>query len=127
LFILVVNDFGVKYINDNNVKHLIASLKTTYTLTEDWTGDLYCGIALNRNYVNRTVDISMPGYIKAKIQEYGHLVLGQRQKCPSLPKPKSVVPMHKPAFHLMIPQNWTQMGLNASNKLWEAFCTMHEQ
>jgi hypothetical protein len=62
LFTLVVEDFGVKYINDNNT-HLIASSKTMYKLTKDWTGDLYWGIALNWNYVNRTADISMPRYI----------------------------------------------------------------
>jgi hypothetical protein len=46
LFTLVVNNFGVKYIKDDDVKHLIASLKTMYKLTEDWIGDLYCRIAL---------------------------------------------------------------------------------
>jgi hypothetical protein len=84
----VVDDFGIKYINDDNVKHLIASLKTMYTLTEDWKGNLYCRIALNWDYVNRTVEISMPGYIKKKIQKYGHLVPGRRQKCPYSPEPK---------------------------------------
>jgi hypothetical protein len=44
---LVVDDFGVNYINDDDIKHLITSLKTTYKITEDWTGDLYCGIALD--------------------------------------------------------------------------------
>ncbi len=90
LFTLEVNNFGVKYINNDNVKHLIARLKTTYTLTEDWTGDLYCGISLGWDYANRTVavDISMMGYIKKKIQEYGHLVPGRRQKCPYSPELK---------------------------------------
>jgi hypothetical protein len=88
LFTLVVDNFGIKYIDDDNIKHLIASLKTMYKLPEDWTGDLYCGIALDWDYVNRTVDISMPGNIKKKIQEYGHLVPGRMQKCPYLPEPK---------------------------------------
>jgi hypothetical protein len=44
LFTLVVDNVGVKYINDNDVKHLIASLKTRYKLMEAWTGDLYCGL-----------------------------------------------------------------------------------
>jgi hypothetical protein len=60
----VVDDFGVKYINKSNVEHLIASLKANYALTVDWTGNLYCGISLDWEYVNRWVDISMPGYIK---------------------------------------------------------------
>ncbi len=88
LFMLVVEDFGVKYINNDNVKHLIASLKTSYKLTEHWTGDLYYRIALHWDNVNRIVDISMPGYIKKKIQECGHLVPGRMQKCPYLPEPK---------------------------------------
>jgi hypothetical protein len=40
----------------------------------DWVGDLYCGITLRWNYNKRYVDISMPGYIKKKLQEYGHVV-----------------------------------------------------
>ncbi len=46
-FTLVVDDFGVKYVNKDDVDHLIASIKSTYTLTKGWTGNLYCGIALN--------------------------------------------------------------------------------
>jgi hypothetical protein len=39
LFTLVVDKFSVKYINEDDVKHLIASLKTMYKLKEHWTGD----------------------------------------------------------------------------------------
>jgi hypothetical protein len=45
-FTLVVDNFGVKYVNKEDVDHLIASIKTTYSLTKDWTGNLYCGIAM---------------------------------------------------------------------------------
>jgi hypothetical protein len=47
LFTLVVDDFGVKCVKKEDVNHLIASIKTMYALTEDWTGNLNCGIALN--------------------------------------------------------------------------------
>jgi hypothetical protein len=57
-FTLVVEDFSVKYVNKDDVDHLIASINSTYTLTKDWTGNLYCGIALNWDYVNCTVNIS---------------------------------------------------------------------
>ena len=50
MFTLVVDDFGVKYIDKADVNHLIASIKTTYTLTKDWTGNLYCGIKLGWDY-----------------------------------------------------------------------------
>jgi len=50
-FNLCVNDFGVKYIGDENLKHLFQALRTeTYDIVEDWTGDLYCGIKLDWNY-----------------------------------------------------------------------------
>jgi hypothetical protein len=63
LFTHVVDDFGVKYINKADVDHLVASIKSTYTLTKDWTGNLYCSIALAWDYDKRTVDILMSGYI----------------------------------------------------------------
>jgi hypothetical protein len=59
-FTLVVDEFGVKYVSKNNAKHLIESLKMTYTLTEDWTGDLYCGIALKRDHHTSTEQLTSP-------------------------------------------------------------------
>jgi hypothetical protein len=35
---------------------------------------MYCGIILDWDYDNRHVDISMPGYIKKKLQEYNHIM-----------------------------------------------------
>lgn len=48
-FILVVDDFGVKYTNEEDVHHLIAALKDKYNISIDWEGSLYCDIdALRR-------------------------------------------------------------------------------
>jgi hypothetical protein len=87
-FTLVVDDFGVKYVGKEHADHLIESIKKTYTLTEDWSGDLYCGISLKWDYDARTVDISMPNYIKKKLQEYNHVLPKKPQHCPYLPVPK---------------------------------------
>jgi hypothetical protein len=89
-FTLVVDDFGVKYVNKEDVDHLVASIKSTYMLTEDWSGNLYCGsgIRLNWDYDAQTIDISMPGYITKKLQEYSHVVLKAVQNCPYAPAPK---------------------------------------
>jgi hypothetical protein len=87
-FTFVVNDFGVKFVNKADVDHLIASIKKTYTLAEDWTGDLSCVITLKWDYVGRTVNILMPGYIKMKLQEYEHIMPKKLQTCPYLPEPK---------------------------------------
>jgi hypothetical protein len=85
---LVVDNFGIQFVNKNDVDHLISSIKKTYTLTKDWTGSLYCGITLKWDYVGRTVDISMPGYIKKKLQEYKHIMPKKLQTCPYSPEPK---------------------------------------
>jgi hypothetical protein len=69
-FTLMVNHFGVKFVNKDNVDHLISSITKMYTLTKDWMGNLYCGINLEWDYIGQMVDISMPGYIKKKLQEY---------------------------------------------------------
>ncbi len=53
-FILVVDDFGVKYVGKEHANHLIACIKEIYKLTKDWTGDLYCGIKLKWNYQANT-------------------------------------------------------------------------
>ncbi len=57
LFTLVVNDFGVKYVGKEHVKHLIQFIKQKYELIDDWTGNLYCGIKLNWDYDVFTLDI----------------------------------------------------------------------
>jgi hypothetical protein len=84
----VVGNFGIKYVNKEDVDHLIASIKTTYSLTKDWIGNLYCGIALEWDYKNGHIDISMPGCIKKKLQEYGHTMPKQLQMCPYSPEPR---------------------------------------
>jgi hypothetical protein len=66
-FTLVVENFGVKFVNKADVDHLISSIKKTYTLMEDWMGNLYCGITLDWDYIGRTVDILIPRYIKVKL------------------------------------------------------------
>ncbi len=43
---------------------------------------------LEWDYVACTVDISMPGYIKKKLQEYEHVMGNKKQTCPYSPEPK---------------------------------------
>ena len=77
-FNLCVDDFGVKYIGDDNLKHLFAALHNkTYNIVEDWSGNLYCGISLVWNYNRHYVDISMPAYAAKD--------LSTSSKAPALP------------------------------------------
>jgi hypothetical protein len=71
-FSLVVDDFGIKYIGRDNAEHLIASIKKNYAISSDWTRSAYCGLTLDWDYTNGTVDLSMPGYIKAALHKYQH-------------------------------------------------------
>ena len=71
-FVLVVDDFGVKYRGREHALHLAAALKQHYEVTMDWTGSLYIGISLQWNYKNRTVSLSMPNYIQKTLQRFSH-------------------------------------------------------
>jgi hypothetical protein len=71
-FSLVVDDFGVKYIEREHAEHLMAFIKKNYNISSDWNGTAYCGLTLDWNYQDRTVDLSMPRYIKAALNKYQH-------------------------------------------------------
>ena len=73
-FALVVDDFGIKYVRQEDVDHLIAALRENYEIKIDWTGSLFCGITLDWNYVARTVRLSMPGYIEQAIHRFQHII-----------------------------------------------------
>ena len=65
-FYLVVDNFGVEYVDEDNAHHLINSLKEEFTISEDWKGGFYFGINLKWDYDKLTLDISIPGYIQNK-------------------------------------------------------------
>ncbi len=87
-FTLVVDDFGVKYVGKEHADHSIRCIKQKYELTEDWSGDLYCGLKLRWDYDARTVDLSMPGYIRKVLDKYQHDMPQRPQHCPYSPSPK---------------------------------------
>jgi hypothetical protein len=67
-----VDDFGVKYVGREHAEHLMACNKNNYNISSNWKGSAYCGLTLDWDYKNRTVDLSMPGYIKAALHKYQH-------------------------------------------------------
>jgi hypothetical protein len=50
----------------------MACIQKNYNISSDWNGRAYCGLTLDWDYKNRTVDLSMPGYIKAALHKYQH-------------------------------------------------------
>jgi hypothetical protein len=71
-FSLIVDDFGIKYTNRDDAIRLLTALEGMYTVTTDWTGSLYLVMALNWDYINSTVDISMPGYVAKALERFQH-------------------------------------------------------
>ena len=71
-FTLCVDDFGIKYVSQASADHLENVLKMKYKITTDWTGSTYLGLTLQWDYVNRTLDISMPGYIARALSRFQH-------------------------------------------------------
>jgi hypothetical protein len=87
-FNLCANDFGIKYIGEDNLKHLFASLQTeTYDIVEYWKGNLYCGITLYWNYAQLYVDIDMSKYVQQQLVRYAHPTPVKPQHCPYAPNP----------------------------------------
>jgi hypothetical protein len=84
--IMCVDNFGIKYIGDEHLKHLFAALQTeTYKIVEDWKGDLKCGISLAWNYDKRYVNIAMPAYVAKQLLWYEHPHPAKPQHCPYNP------------------------------------------
>ena len=67
-----MDDFGIKYYNNDDINHLLNALKKKYTVTMDWNGSTYCGLTINWNYQQGYVDISMPNYIPQLLQKLQH-------------------------------------------------------
>jgi hypothetical protein len=65
-FALCVDDFGIKYINDEDVEHLKAALmatnpetgKTMFEISEDRTGGRFCGLFMDWDHENDEVHVS---------------------------------------------------------------------
>jgi hypothetical protein len=71
-FCLCVDDFGVKYFNQDDADHLLATLRKFYKVSVDWEGRNYCGLTIDWNYNAGHVDISMPGYIPKALHKFQH-------------------------------------------------------
>jgi len=75
-FTLVVDDFGVKYTDLDDIHYLIHILEEKYDVHSDLTGQKYIGVKLDWDYNANTLTPSMPNYVAAGIARFcpdGHL------------------------------------------------------
>jgi hypothetical protein len=111
-FCLVVDIFAVKYVDEADAKHLLQALESRYTITIDWDAKIYCALSLAWEYVKRTVDISMPGYVEKALQRFCHIPATRIQN-----SPHAWIPPHYSAHQQMTPPP------DDSNKLYRAGIT----
>ena len=70
-FLLVVDDFGIKFQNNTDLAHLISHLKQKYNLTIG-DGTKFCGINLDWNYDKRLVTLYMKDYVAKALHRFHH-------------------------------------------------------
>jgi hypothetical protein len=83
MFSLVVDDFGVQYVGQDNANHLFTTLQQQYSTLVDWDGTLYCGITLAWDYEARTVELSMPNYMTSALHKFQHQQPSSAHSAPS--------------------------------------------
>ena len=81
-FTLVLDDFGIKYVEEDHLQHLLNAIEQDYSISVDRTVGLYCGITLKWDYKHRYLDISMPGYVEKQLIKYNHPKPKKPQHCP---------------------------------------------
>ena len=69
-FVLVVDDFGVKYVGKDQPEHLITCIQKCYTISLDWNEELYCVGSLDWYYKQKHVTLSKPAYVQGTMHEY---------------------------------------------------------
>jgi hypothetical protein len=62
-FVLVVDDFGIKFTNTEGCDHLLATLRLLYTITVDMVNPTYLDMTIQHDKAKQTISCSMPGYI----------------------------------------------------------------
>jgi len=67
-----VEDFGGKYVREDNANHLIQVLEEHYGISKDWKGTKCCGLSLDWDYKKREVHLSMPGYVAKALTRSKH-------------------------------------------------------
>ena len=83
-FVLVVDDFGIKYIKQQDLDHLIKTLQKYYDVTVDMDGKEFVKIDLDWDYKNGQVHLSMQPYLQKAVCQFDNVVPA---KCHDSPIP----------------------------------------
>ena len=69
-FVLVVDDFSVKYTEHSDALHLLATLGRKYEYTVDWAGSKFLGMTVQYDRSRHALTLSMPGYVQAAMRRF---------------------------------------------------------
>ena len=69
---MVVENVVVKYYGKEHALHIKAALEGKYKVTTYWDGEIYVGISLTWDYDKCTVQLAMPGYVRAELHSFQH-------------------------------------------------------
>ena len=67
-----MDDFGIKYMKQEDVEHLIKTVQSKYKFKVDWEGKQHIGIHLDWDYKKRQLITSMQGYVEQALKELEH-------------------------------------------------------
>jgi hypothetical protein len=81
-FVLVVDDFGIKYLKKEDLDHLINSLSKYYEVKVDLDGKEFVKIELDWDYENGKVHLSMAPYLKKALLQFNNVVPSKHQDSP---------------------------------------------
>jgi hypothetical protein len=81
-FSLVVDDFGVIYVGEENAQHLLDTVRKYYKCLCDWKGERYCGLTIKWDYARQKVHLSMPGYVRKALTRFQHTPPAKQQDQP---------------------------------------------
>ena len=70
-FTVVVDDFGIKYMTEQDLDHLIKTLHQYCDISLDLSGKEYVKIELDWDYKNKCVHLSMAPYLKKALTQFG--------------------------------------------------------
>eukprot|EP00956_Cyclotella_meneghiniana_P039845 scaffold181048_cov20-Cyclotella_meneghiniana.AAC.1 len=81
-FVLVVDDFGIKYLKKDDLDHLVNLLKRYYDVSVDLDGKEFVKIELDWDYDKGEVHLSMEPYLRKALRQFDNLVPKKRRDSP---------------------------------------------
>ena len=77
-FTLIVDNFGIMYTREEDVRHLIKIMREKYTFKVDFNSQKYIGIHLDWDYNKRELKCSMKAYVENALTKLEHVLTTKR-------------------------------------------------